>query len=106
MDIKYVTVAAIGELSPGTFKRVSPSRGNHMLICNVGGDIHAIKDACTHDGGMLGFGQLVDGVIECPRHGAKFSVETGDVLAPPASVPLLKYEVRIRDGDIQVAIRD
>ena len=40
----------------------------------------------------------------CPRHGARFSVKTGEALAMPAYEPIECYEVKIEDGDILVSV--
>jgi 3-phenylpropionate/trans-cinnamate dioxygenase ferredoxin subunit len=40
--------------------------------------------------------------VECPRHGAKFSLRTGEVLAPPAYEPISVFPVRIVNGMVQI----
>ena len=104
MKPRYVRVASLDEVSLGGTVRVTPRRGEHVLLCNVGGSIYAVRDVCTHDGGILGFGDLDDGVIECPRHGARFDVATGKVVAPPAAAPIRTYPVRVQDGQIEVGL--
>lgn len=104
MDPKWTRVAGIHDIPPGETKSVSPLKGEHLVVCNVGGSFYAIRDTCTHDGGMLGFGSLEGNLIECPRHGAKFDVTSGEVAAPPAVTPLQTYPVRIQGEDIQVGL--
>ncbi len=73
--------------------------GDHeVAVCNVNGHFYAIDDLCTHDGGSLDQGQLEDDEIECPRHGARFNVTTGEATQLPAFEPVETHEVRI-DGD-------
>jgi len=74
-------------------------------VCNVGGEYFAVADVCTHDRGPLGEGRLRGTVIECPRHGARFDVRDGAVLAPPAVRPLPTYPVLVRDGVVDVEVR-
>ena len=38
--------------------------------------------------------------IECPRHGASFSVVTGEAVTPPATLPLPTFTVEVRDGRV------
>lgn len=90
-------VARKSEIVPGTTKRVVAG-GRDVLLCNVAGEIYAIEDLCTHDGGALDQGELEGACIECPRHGARFDVRTGAALTLPAIVPVQTYNVRI-DGD-------
>jgi 3-phenylpropionate/trans-cinnamate dioxygenase ferredoxin subunit len=72
--------------------------GVPVLLCNVDGEIYAVEDVCTHDGGALDGGELEGPRIMCPRHGAFFDVTTGKALTLPAITPLPTYPVRI-DGD-------
>ena len=73
-------------------------------LCNVGGQIYAIANLCTHDNAPLDQGCLDNHVVECPRHGARFDVRTGSVLALPAVLPLPTYRVEVRDGDIFIEV--
>ena len=97
----WVTVAKAGEIAPGGH-RVVDVDGAHIAVFNIDGEHYAIEDVCTHDGGELA-GEIVDGdQIECPRHGARFCIRTGAVLAPPAYEPVATFPVRVQDGVIQV----
>jgi 3-phenylpropionate/trans-cinnamate dioxygenase ferredoxin subunit len=79
--------------------------GDHeVAICNVDGDFYAIDDVCTHDGGALDQGELEGNEIECPRHGARFDVRTGEATQLPAYVPVATHAVRVDGGTIQVAM--
>ncbi len=79
--------------------------GDHeVAVCNVGGELFAIDDVCTHDGGPLDQGAL-DGVeIECPRHGARFDVRTGAATQLPAFEPVKTHEVRVEGDAILVGV--
>jgi 3-phenylpropionate/trans-cinnamate dioxygenase ferredoxin subunit len=90
-------VAKRSEIAPGTTRRVTVD-GEFVLLCNVAGEIYAIEDLCTHDGGALDQGQLDGCRIMCPRHGAFFDVTTGEALTLPAILPVGTFALRI-DGD-------
>jgi len=96
-----VPVAKVSAIAPGTTKAVRVGDIDVML-CNVDGSIYAIEDVCTHDGGALDQGRLEGVCIECPRHGARFDVRTGAVLALPAVIPVPTYAVRVEGDDIYV----
>lgn len=97
----WVKVAKVEEIPAGTVKVVLA--GDHRIaVCNLEGTLYAIDDVCTHDGGPLGQGELIDGEIECPRHGAHFDVRTGRALSLPAVFPVDTYDVRVRDGNVEV----
>ena len=97
----FVTVAKVGEIPEGGIKVVR-LEDQPVAVFNIDGKYYAIDDLCTHDGGPLAEGRLEGEVIECPRHGAKFNVKTGDVLCLPATAPIPTYEVRIEGDDIKV----
>jgi len=78
--------------------------GVEVLLCNVGGEIYAVEDICTHDGGALDQGELDGARIVCPRHGATFDVRTGEALTLPAVMPLPKYGVRVDGDDVYVTV--
>ena len=98
----YVTVARVGEIPAGGVKVVRLD-DRDIAVYNVEGGYYAIDDICPHDGGELASGVLEGDVVECPRHGARFNVRTGAVLSAPAVVPVSTYEVKVENGDIQVA---
>ncbi len=96
-------VAKLSEIAPGTTRRVTIGAEN-VLLCNVAGEIYAIEDVCTHDGGALGQGRLEGCTIMCPRHGAFFDVTTGAALTLPAILPVGTFAVRVDGDDIFVEL--
>lgn len=100
---KFVTVAKVDELPPGE-KLLVEADGLLIGLFNVDGEIHAIEDVCTHDGGPLVEGDLEGEQIVCPRHGARFDVTTGKALTMPAFEDVETFEVRVQNGEIQVAV--
>jgi 3-phenylpropionate/trans-cinnamate dioxygenase ferredoxin subunit len=101
---EFLTVATTDEVKPG--ERIVVELGRHWVaIFNVDGNYYAIEDVCTHDDGPLAEGVLEGCVIECPRRGAKFDITNGKVLAPPAVVDVPTYQVRVEDGNVQIAPR-
>lgn len=76
-----------------------------ILLCHVEGEgIYAIDNICTHDYGALDAGELDGYCVECPRHGAKFDVRTGEVKALPAVVPVKSYPVRVEGEQVLIEI--
>ncbi|MBI1851639.1 MAG: Rieske 2Fe-2S domain-containing protein [Planctomycetes bacterium] len=71
-----VTVGNIGELAPGSCKRVDVN-GKPVALYNVDGTVYASEDTCPHRGGPLGEGELEGTVVTCPWHGWRFDVVTG-----------------------------
>lgn len=97
----WINVAKTEDFPPGT-RRVVDVDGAAVAVFNLDGEYYAIEDICTHDGGELASGEMEDGVIICPRHGARFNIKTGAVLAPPAYEPVATFPVRVENGIVQV----
>lgn len=101
--MKRGPVAKVDQIPEGTTLQVVVE-GEGVLLCRCGGELYAIEDVCTHDGGALDQGRLQGCTIECPRHGAQFDVRTGEVLALPAIVGVATYPVTIEGDDVYVEI--
>ena len=76
----------------------------YLVLFNIGGQIFAIEDVCSHDDGPLGDGDLDRYEVACPRHGARFDVRTGKALTLPAVKDISAYPVKIVDGKVQVGL--
>ena len=100
---EFVKVAEVADLPPGG-KLLITVAGKPIALFNVDGTIYAIEDVCTHDGGPLVEGELEGYEIECPRHGARFDIRTGQATRMPAFEPVETYPVKVEDGHILVAI--
>ena len=98
---EWLDVAAVEDLPPGTYEVVETDE-QVLAVFNVGGEFFAIEDVCTHDGEELTGGPLDGDQIVCPRHGARFCLRTGKALTPPAYEDVPTFEVRVRDGRVEV----
>ena len=96
-----IDVAALEDLVPGEPVLVEVE-GTPVTLVNVGGEVLAVHDVCTHALESLSGGWVEGERIECPRHGAAFSLRTGDALTPPAIKPLPTFAVEVRDGRVLV----
>lgn len=103
MAERWIAVAAVGDIPPGT-TRVVQVGDRSLALCNVNGEFFAVQNLCTHDGGPLGEGVLFGYAIECPRHGARFDVRSGAVLALPAVRPIQTFKTRVQGGKIEVSL--
>jgi 3-phenylpropionate/trans-cinnamate dioxygenase ferredoxin subunit len=97
----WVTVTRAAELAPGEW-RVVDVDGARIAVFNLGGELYAISDVCTHDGGQLTGGTVDGDQIVCPRHGARFCIRTGAALSAPAYEATDTFPVRVENGEIQV----
>jgi metal-sulfur cluster biosynthetic enzyme/nitrite reductase/ring-hydroxylating ferredoxin subunit len=105
MAIAYHTVAQLSELPEGgnLFVEVDDQP---VALFRVEGQVFAIDDVCTHDGGPLADGKLIGHEIECDRHGARFNIRTGSVICMPAVESVRAHHVKVEGESIMVAIND
>lgn len=96
----WINIAPLAEFLPGTW-RIVDAEGVSIAIFNLNGQFYAIENVCTHDGGTLTGGVIIDDEIICPRHGARFCIKTGAVTQPPAYEDLATFPVRIEHGIVQ-----
>ena len=99
----FVKLGSVSDVPPGT-ARVYEVAERAIAVCNVDGELYAIDDVCTHDEGSLDQGEVEGYEIECPRHGARFDVRTGEVTALPAVLPIDTFKLRLQGTDIEVEV--
>lgn len=100
---KEYTVAAVGEILPGTCKQVEIEE-ELIGIYNIGGKFYAIHDLCSHAHAYLSEGTLEGCVVTCPLHGAQFDVTSGKNLRMPAVVPVQRYAVKVVGDEIKIIL--
>jgi len=101
----FIKVASITDL-PDPGRKLVELEDRIVALFHVGGEFYCIDDVCTHDGGPLSEGKLVDFAIACPRHGAKFDIRTGKALTMPATEDTVAHEVKVENGQVYVRIND
>jgi 3-phenylpropionate/trans-cinnamate dioxygenase ferredoxin subunit len=98
----FVKVATIDQIPPGHSHLVEID-DVRVAIFNLRGELYAVEDVCTHDGGPLVEGVVVnDCEVKCPRHGARFDIRSGAALSFPAIRPTQTFAVRIEGGNVLI----
>jgi len=72
--------------------------GEAILVAKKGPELFAIGATCTHYGGPLAKGLIVDCTVRCPWHHAHFDLRTGEAIAAPALNDTSCWKVETRDG--------
>ena len=75
-----------------------------LALYDVGGEVFATDNLCTHAQAFLTDGTLAGDIVECPLHGGRFSVRSGAGLGPPIPCDLKTYPVRVAEGEIQLRL--
>ncbi len=98
----FVAVLADNDLEDNSMKCVQAGQ-IPVLLAKQNGKIYAIANTCSHLGGPLNEGELLDGCkVKCPWHGSEFSLIDGSVKTGPATEVQPKFEVRVNNGQIEV----
>jgi nitrite reductase/ring-hydroxylating ferredoxin subunit/uncharacterized membrane protein len=102
---EYTAVLAEGDLVEEKPTKVVAD-GVSVVLVKRGNTIHALRETCTHLGGPLSEGTLEGDSIRCPWHGSRFCLTDGRVLDGPAVFPERLFDVRVREGQIEVRARN
>ena len=70
--------------------------GEQVLVAKRGNELFAIGATCTHYGGPLAKGLMVDRTVRCPWHHARFDLRTGEAIAAPALNDVACYKIEKR----------
>ena len=99
----FVAAAKLDEVPAGAKKLVDVG-GQSVLLCHTRDRIFAVRNLCSHAYEALADGRMKNGWISCPVHGARFDLETGAAMNPPAVMPIDTFEARVVGDTIEVAI--
>ena len=102
---EWVKVAGAGDVAEGEINAYMV--GNRTVaVANVDGDHQAFDDTCTHQGCSLSEGELDGTIVECPCHGGRYDVMTGEVVGGPPPEPVDVFDVVEEDGELRILTRD
>lgn len=77
-------------------------QGEPVILVRRGAEVFAIGATCSHYGGPLADGLVVDDTVRCPWHHACFSLRSGEALGAPALSPVAAYDIVQRAGEVRV----
>jgi nitrite reductase/ring-hydroxylating ferredoxin subunit/uncharacterized membrane protein len=82
--------------------RYAEVSGVGVMVARHRGEVYALSNRCVHRGGALDEGELSGGCVTCPLHGSTFRLADGAIERGPAAYPQPVWEVRVRDGVIEL----
>jgi NAD(P)H-dependent nitrite reductase small subunit len=101
---RFVAVAKSNEVPDRGARAVELGRRTIALFRD-GARLFALDDMCPHSGGPLSEGEVEDGRVTCPWHGARFALDTGCSESPIAG-DVRCHAVREREGVIEIEAPD
>jgi nitrite reductase/ring-hydroxylating ferredoxin subunit len=102
-DQRRVDLCAAADVTPGTMK-LCEVEDELVLVTNVGGAYHATQGICSHEYFELDRGVLTGDSILCTLHLSRFSLADGEVIDPPAELPLVVYPVVVDGGRLLIEV--
>ncbi|MGN6296118.1 MAG: Rieske 2Fe-2S domain-containing protein [Ginsengibacter sp.] len=103
---EFTEVCSEDELPDNSMKCVRAGE-TKILLARENNQLFAIAHTCSHMGGPLSEGELLPGSqVRCPWHGSVFSLKDGSVVNGPATEPQPEFEVRTRNGKIEVKLKE
>lgn len=97
-------IAETWEVEPGGIRQVVVPGHAPLALVRIGDAFYLIDDTCTHGAASLADGALDGAEIECPFHGGRFDVRTGEARRFPCTEPLQTYPVRVDGEKIYAAL--
>ncbi len=96
-------VASVTDLPEDAIKRVDVGDTPICLAHAEDGNWYAISDICSHEDFSLTDGGEIWGLsVECPQHGSRFDLRTGEPNMLPAVEPVPVYPVTVENGEVYV----
>ena len=97
----YEAVLPLEGVEENKLYRVTAA-GVPVVLLRQGFQFYAISATCPHAGGPLDEGTLTGDIVECPWHASRFCMRDGRVLTGPATVNAPRYEVRVRNEQVEL----
>lgn len=76
--------------------------GKRLAVFKRGERFFAIDNVCTHNRSPLADGRVEGTVVTCRTHRARFNLETGAAVSPPARKPVRTYPVYLNGETVEV----
>lgn len=99
---EWTAAADSAQVVAGQPKRVIVDETPVLLVRGRDGELFGIHDRCSHRGCSLSDGEVEGDEVVCVCHGSRFALADGAIRRGPATAPQPAFEVRERDGQVEV----
>ena len=101
MSFEFVCPAA--DLAKGTAMSAEVD-GVEVAVVHADDDqFYAVRDECSHASIQLSEGEVDDCALESCLHGSRFDLRSGQTSGLPASEPVVRFAVEVREGQVYVS---
>ena len=80
------------------------SHSDWLMMITIKSLVSCVSAVCTHRPVLISKGIRNGESLRCHCHGAVFDIQTGDVIAAPATTPLRRYNVKVDDSTDAVLV--
>lgn len=103
-DTRWLDTGLTADMEDGQMVAIQIEE-HKIAIYKVAGAFFATDNICTHAYALLTDGWLDEQIVECPLHGGRFDVTTGEALCEPVTCNLRRFDIRLSDsGRLEVRI--
>ncbi len=102
-DEIYTPTVKFDELKDGR-ARLTKTTSGYVVLLRQGEEVLAYTPICPHANGDLTYGAIYDGTVECPLHGWRFNLRSGECVDPAGGQSIRVYPAKIEDGTVCVHI--
>ena len=95
----WTRVGTVNDVKEGQVIQVVVE-GEEVALAKVNGELLATSDVCSHEYVHLSGGWMEGEEIECPEHGSRFHMKTGEVANLPATQPIPVYDVKVEGEEV------
>lgn len=97
----WVDFGDLADFTEGRALIGSGAGGERIAVFKFKGRLSALSNVCSHQGGPVGEGKVVLGLVTCPWHGYQYRLEDG-CSPPPFKERIRKYRIRLDGSRIWV----
>jgi 3-phenylpropionate/trans-cinnamate dioxygenase ferredoxin subunit len=101
----WITVGKVNDFSREGTHAVTVG-DTQICLVQLGGQYYALDDRCSHAEAMLSAGEVEDGEVACPLHGARFDLKSGAAMTPPATMPVRTHAVKVEGDSVLIRLSD
>jgi nitrite reductase/ring-hydroxylating ferredoxin subunit/DMSO/TMAO reductase YedYZ heme-binding membrane subunit len=97
----WVDFGDLADVTEGRALIGAGAGGERIAVFRFKNRLSALSNVCSHQGGPVGEGKVVRGLVTCPWHGYQYRLEDG-CSPPPFKERIRKYRVRLEGTRICV----
>jgi 3-phenylpropionate/trans-cinnamate dioxygenase ferredoxin component len=101
---QWVDACAKDDISLEDVIRFDHGGNTYAIYRSPEDEFFATDGLCTHEKVHLADGFVMEEIVECPKHNARFDYKTGEVKSAPACINLKTYQTRIENGRVLIEI--